>query len=90
MKIKDITWREWHKSKDDTLIGYESEYGKITVLDRMTGFGDGIRDIETGFKANDGDFWLASGMFDIRDCPELTIPEAIEKIKEHANTCVGD
>ena len=31
----------------------------------------------------------ASGRKDIRDHPELTISEAVEWVKEHANNCVG-
>ena len=60
--------------------------GSITVVDRMTGFG--WRDVETGFRDPDGLFWLASGNFDITGFPDLSISEAIELIKENANTCI--
>ena len=63
--------------------------GQITVLDRMTGYGGGLRDIETGFIDNDGEFWLASGNFDIRNNPDININEAITIIKRNANTCIG-
>jgi hypothetical protein len=77
----------------DTDIFYFAYFAgyRITVLDRLTGFGDGnIRDIETGLKDytkdSNNDFWLASGNFDIRKYPDLTVYEAIDKIKENANT----
>jgi hypothetical protein len=62
---------------------------RISVLDRLTGFSDGVRDIETGYKDYCDKFWLASGNFDIREFPDLTINEAIAKIKDNANTCIG-
>lgn len=64
--------------------------GHISIVDRMTGFGYGIRDIETGFRDTDGKFWLAAGMFDIRDFATDTIPEAIRRIKENSNICTGE
>lgn len=57
---------------------------KITVLDRTTGYIGEPRDVETGYTDEDGNFWLVNGDFDIRRWPDLTIVEAIEKIKEHA------
>lgn len=61
--------------------------GSLTVLDRMTGFGGGIRDIETGFRDTDGNFWLASGNVDVRESGCNTLGEAIEWVKKRANTC---
>jgi len=55
----------------------------------MTGWGGGIRDTETGFRDRDNNFWLVSGMFDIRDYADLSIKDAITKIKDSANTCRG-
>lgn len=87
-KIGDLEFKKENASlPEDTLYAYRSEFGSITVLDRMNGFGH--RDIETGFQDKNGKFWLASGNFSIRRFPELTVREAIEKIKENANTCVG-
>lgn len=87
-KIGDLEFKEENSTlPEDTLYAHRSEFGSITVLDRMTGFGH--RDIETGFKDKNGKFWLASGHFSIRWFPELTVREAIVKIKENANTCVG-
>ncbi len=79
--------------------------GFISVVDRVTGFGYGTRDIETGFRAKGqedhkllskpgeakryADFWLASGNFDIRNF-KGTYREAIEHIKDNANTCIGE
>jgi hypothetical protein len=101
-------WRSpddgWHDEPD---IGYSFDaghHGVITVLNRMTGFG--YRDVETGFrdsyamnargKMNYGkNFWLASGMFDIREGIKLYRDEmpwdvAVALIKENANNCVGE
>jgi hypothetical protein len=61
--------------------------GTLTVLDRMTGFG--YRDTETGFRAPDGLFWLASGNYDVRDSDSKTIGDAIEWVKRYANNCRG-
>lgn len=66
---------------------FHSNLGSITVLDGMTGFG--WRDVETGYRDNNGEFWLASGNFDIRCEGVETIGEAIEYIKRRANTCIG-
>ena len=69
-------------------FAHHGEFGSITVLDRMTGYGH--RDVETGFRDPEGKFWLVSGNFSIRSYPDLTINEAIEQIKLLANTCRGD
>jgi hypothetical protein len=88
MKIKDLVFKEISMSSPDNFqFAHHGKFGSITVLDRMTGFG--WRDIETGFRSPDKKFWLASGCFDIRSFPELTVSEAIAKIKENANTCTG-
>lgn len=89
-KISEFKWREY-KTEEDTLFSWYGEGGhRITVLDRLTGYGYNIRDIETGYKDPEGRFWLVSGDFDIRAFPGLTAEEAIQKIKENANTCRGD
>lgn len=62
--------------------------GSLTVVDRMTGFGNGVRDTETGFRDPDGNFWLASGMQDVRCSGVKTIGEAIEWVKSRANNCI--
>jgi len=88
--VMHLTFEIWNERPDDLLVGARlSDGGKITVLDRMTGWGYGVRDIETGYRDKDNKFWLASGNFDIREFPGLTISEAIEKIKLYANTCLG-
>lgn len=91
MQIKDIEWNiESVCNGQDTLNWYCSEDGqRITVLERTTGFSFAPFDIETGYRDVTGKFWLASGNFDIRQYSDLTIDEAIAKIKQHANTCVG-
>jgi len=60
-------------------IAFHSELGSLTVCDRMTGFG--VRDIETGYRDKDGNFWLASGRFDVRNSGAKTVGEAIEWVK---------
>lgn len=87
MSINDM---EWEINKrfigNDTLFILRTELGKITVLDRSTGFG--WRDIESGFKDLNGEFWLASGNFDVRTF-NLNFEDSVKKIKANANTCVG-
>ena len=88
-KIRDLAFKEIDMpfTPDDSQFAHHGKFGSITVLDRMTGFG--WRDIETGFRDPAGKFWLASGGFCIREFPDLTVSEAIAKIKENANTCRG-
>ncbi len=68
---------------------FQPNGGRITVLDRMTGFG--YRDIETGYRCPSGQFWLASGGYDIRDhLDELDSDDAMaDWVKERANNCTG-
>lgn len=77
---------QWH---GDMQYALHTNLGSITVLDRMTGFGWNVRDTETGFRDQDGKFWLASGMQDVRFSGAKTIGEAIDWVKSKANTCVG-
>ncbi len=89
MKVKDIEWKELHYS-ENILYSYDFEGGRLTILDRETGWEFRSRDIETGYKDSQGKFWLASGGYDVRDYPEFTIQEAIAFVKHFANTCVGE
>lgn len=90
MKVKDLAWREEKRcGGEDTIFFANSELCTFSVLDRLTGYGCGIRDTETGFRDPHGKFWLASGNYDIRQFPELTIDEAIIQIKRDANVCNG-
>ena len=89
MKVKDLEFTKTTQGDTDTLHSCKGEFGRITILDRETGWGFNERDIETGFKDTKNKFWLVSGMFDIRDYPELAVNEAISIIKERANTCMG-
>lgn len=88
--IKDLEWEhETLCEGEDHLFSANIDgVGRLTVLDRLTGYG--FRDTETGFRDTDKKFWLASGMFDIRNYPDLTIEEAVAKVKQRANTCIGD
>lgn len=71
-------------------FAFHCNLGSITVLDRMTGFGFGVRDTETGYRDPDGKFWLASGMFNIRDHMPMQFADAVKLIKQNANNCVGE
>ena len=96
-KVSNLIWGETNGSdiqKDGKLDVLYTCYlppgkGRLTVYDRMTGFDAVGRDIESGYRNEDNEFWLASGGFDVRTHPDLTIDEAIAWIKENANTSVG-
>jgi hypothetical protein len=92
MCVKDIEWSETtFADLEDTLYAVNlPDVGRITVLNRLTGYSGRIFDTETGYRTESDKFWLASGMFDIRSYPDLTIAEAVALIKERANTCIGD
>ncbi len=87
-KVGDLTFKEVSCGEDNKQLVCNGEWGSISVLDRVTSL-FGWRDIETGYFDLDGCFWLASGNFDVRDFPELSIDEAIGLIKKRANTCIG-
>ena len=91
MLVKELEWeKEVRMRGEDIIFVAHTNEGRFTVLDRLTGWGGGnCRDTETGFKDTTGKFWLASGMFDIRDFPELAIQEAVDLVKKEANTCIG-
>ena len=90
-----LSQQKWVEKENNTAPGgtdymwhIHTELGTISILDRLTGFG--WRDIETGFRdITNGDFWLVSGDFDIRliVSDTVTVKDAIELIKENANTC---
>ena len=73
--------------RGDTQIALHTNLGSLTVLDRLTGFG--WRDVETGYRDPNGEFWLASGNQDVTKSTVKTLGEAIEWVKERANTCIG-
>ena len=77
-----------YQFEDDEQWAFHSNMGSITVLDRMTGFG--WRDIETGYRDTDGEFWLATGNVDVREAYCNTVGDAIQYIKGIANTCKGN
>ena len=72
--------------KKDVQFALHTNLGSLTVVDRLTGFG--WRDIETGYRDKSGNFWLASGNYDVRDSGATTLEDAIEWVKQRANTCV--
>jgi hypothetical protein len=89
MKISELNWRCETRNEEQNKIYFSTtEFGVISVLDRLTGWGGGVRDIETGFTDLDKKFWLASGRFDIRCHENESIEDAIELIKQNANTCI--
>lgn len=65
--------------------------GSITVQHRLTGFGYDVWDEETGYSSPCGQFWLASGGWDIRDhLSEFDSEEAmIQWVIDRANNCTG-
>jgi len=90
MNIGDLVFsKKIYCEGENVLYTARVDIGRITVLDRLTGYGFGIRDIETGYKDNDGTFWLASGDFDIRQYQDIPVELAVEMIKNAANTCVA-
>ena len=89
MKISDLEFTSKPMCDSDTLYWCYIPCGRITVLDRETGFSF-RRDIETGFKHSDGRFWLASGNFDIRQFPDLELCDAVEMIKRCANNYISE
>ena len=87
MQIKDIEWSiDTYCDGDNTLYTYHFNNQRITVLERLTGYG--VRVIATEYRDESDNFRLVSGGFDIRDYPELSREEAILKIKQNANTCI--
>ena len=68
-------------------VAFHSELGSLTVCERLTGYLEIV--IESGFRAVDGEFWLASGGFDVRKSGASTVGEAIKWVKDNANTFIG-
>ena len=83
----DMSWQTEDCGERDIQYALHTDIGSLTVLDRMTGFG--YRDIETGYRDARGEFWLASGGFDVRHSNSKTMGEAIEWVKRNANNCIG-
>lgn len=87
--VSDLIWKE-DLILEDILYSVNLENTRITVLDRLTGYGGNIRDIESGYRDEHNNFWLASGGFDIRQYGSLNIEDAILLIKKNANTCIPE
>lgn len=87
MKVKDLEFKECYRCGDYLSRVVLDDKSVITVLDRGAGYKSNKGGVETGYRDPEGNFWLASGMFNIREYSELTIPEAIELIKQNANVC---
>ncbi len=86
--LRDAVWTgiSYCDGVDTLYTTYLDDGGRITVLDRMTGYGD--RDIESGYKDINSKFWLASGNCDVRLNDNFTVGDAVEWIKKNANTCI--
>ncbi len=74
--------------EDDKSFALHTNLGSLTVVDRMTGFG--WRDTESGFRDPNGNFWLASGNYDVRYSGCVKLGDAIEWVKARANTCIPE
>lgn len=86
MKVKDLKWDEpvTYCGGENTLhTAYDGSGNRFTVLDRLTGYGEGVRDIETGYMDAGGKFWFRPCGFDIREHPELTLEEAVNLVKQY-------
>lgn len=79
-----------YQYEDDKSYALHTNLGSLTVLDRVTGFIGSPRDIETGYRDKNGNFWLASGGYDVRKSGCKTMGEAIKWVKDRANTCVPE
>jgi len=92
MLVSELEWKTEARIGDDSLsFVYLPTGDRLSVLTRLTGYGDGnIFDTETGYKDLEGKFWLASGNKDIREHGKLTVEEAVDWVKAHANNCTGD
>lgn len=81
--FNDLDFHEVPDQIDDARqVALHTNLGTLTVHDRMTGFG--YRDTETGYRAPDGKFWLATGYQDVRQSDAATMQEAIDWVKERA------
>jgi len=85
MKVADLKFTKTTIDDVYTFFVCFTDLGKITVLDKEAGLIIEGKEIETSYKDKQDNFWLAPPPFDIRDFPELTIAEAVEKIKTRAN-----
>ena len=81
---------EWQpKEEGEYSKAFHSELGSLTVLRRKTGYSGSPIDVESGYRDEDGKFWLASCGYDISSEDIETVGDAIKWIKTHANTCLG-
>lgn len=81
MKVKDLEWSRKDLIENDTLWTAHTEFGRFTVLNRMTGYG--YRDTETMFLPSKGALFNLAQGFDIRNFPDLNLEDAIEEIKRN-------
>lgn len=77
-----------YQEEDGENFALHTNLGSLTVVDRLTGYG--WRDVESGFRDKDGNFWLATGNIDVRYSGSKNLGDAIEYVKTHANTCIPE
>ena len=83
--IPNLFHKPDYQFETDESFAFHSNLGSITVVDRVTGYGGGIRDTESGYRDPDGNFWCASGMQDVRLSGAETVGDAITWIITNAN-----
>ncbi len=82
---------EWQPKEDDEYSkAFHSDLGSLTVLSRRTGYIGSPIDVESGYRDKDGKFWLASCGYDVSSMDFKTVGEAIQYVKDNANTCVPE
>lgn len=80
--------RPWDGLGQWQAVGFTADGGRISVVHRLTGFGDGdVYDTETGMKDRNGEWHIATS-FDIRDVmkdADWTWDECIAAIDAHGH-----
>ena len=76
------------QGEEQSQYALHTNMGSITILHRLTGLG--WYDTESGYRDTEGEFWLASGQYDVRYAGLTTMQEHIDWIKDRANTCIGN
>jgi len=92
-KTWESTERDGYTDRPEVELWHHSLMcgGAISVQHRLTGYGYGQWDEETGYRSPCGQFWLASGGWDIRDhLHEFDSEEGmIQWVIKRANNCTG-
>lgn len=83
----DLFQKDEKQDTNNEYYDLHTNLGSLTVVDRLIDPDLNIRDTTSGFWCPKGNFWLASGMMDVRLSGAKTIVDAINWIKKNANTC---